>query len=78
MAIGIESIFENGLSQNYSVIISLMKLFPIAFLFMRFINFWAMCSLYLMIELKVPGYLQNILELIYEGANSSTFSLFKA
>lgn len=55
-----------------------MKLFPIAFLFMRFINFWAMCSLYLMIELKVPGYLQNILELIYEGANISTFSLFNA
>lgn len=52
---------------------SLLQLFPISFLFMRFINFWSICSLYFFIDIKIPNYLQEILQKISEAMNSSIF-----
>jgi hypothetical protein len=51
------------------------QVFPAAFLFMRFINFWSICSLYLLPDLVLPTYLYNILFTIYSNINTSVFGL---
>lgn len=50
-----------------------LQVLPLSYLFMRFINFWSICSVYLLPGILFPPYLQEILLSIYKNINLSIF-----
>ncbi len=54
-------------------VLYILKYFPFSFLFLRFINFWSICTMYLIPKITFPTYLTEILSDIYKNINSSLF-----
>ena len=48
---------------------------PFAALFLRFINFWTVCSFYAFMDIGMPYFLKDILNNIFIVINSSLFSI---
>ncbi len=71
----INLIFDSGFLMSCNYIFYTIKVLPIAFLFMRFINFWSICSFYVLIGVKMPTFLEEILLMIFNGVNGSFFDI---
>jgi hypothetical protein len=51
----------------------IMQIAPLAWLFLQFINYWNICSFYLLINITKPSYLNEFLSKVYNAINSSVF-----
>lgn len=68
---------DDYITNSAFLINNLLQLFPFSFLFMRFINYWSICSIYFMVDVNIPNYLKEILKMISEGVNGSIFEFLK-
>jgi hypothetical protein len=48
-----------------------MKIAPLMWIFLQFINYWNICSYYLLINIIIPDYFTSYLKQIYDTVNSS-------
>ena len=49
---------------------------PLSIYFLGFLNYFTMCSLYVLLNFKIPEHIFTYLALIYEQINSDILSLF--
>jgi len=51
----------------------ILQIAPLAWLFLQFINYWNVCSFYLLINITKPSYLNEFLSKVYNAINASVF-----
>jgi hypothetical protein len=71
--------FETSGLENISPIIGfiymILQMSPFAILFLSFINYWNFCCLYSILDIKVPLYLPNAHQIIFNSTQTSIFTV---
>ncbi len=61
--IGVETF--NSVSPVITTVFSIIQISPFTLIFIGFMNYWNLCCLYSILDVKVPGYLPEIHEKIF-------------
>lgn len=64
-----------NISPIFGFIYMILQMSPFAILFLSFINYWNFCCLYSILDIKVPVYLPNAHQIIFNSTQTSIFTV---